>query len=156
MRIALTPVRLLALLGLLASWAFSQTAQVTGRVADPTGAVVVGANVSATNIDTGVTRGTVTNQAGNYVITSLLPGTYRITAEAAGFKQIKREPVVLAVDQVGRIDFNMELGETSQSVTVEASAVLLDAATSTVANVVENRRVVELPLNRSERCSESS
>ena len=147
MRIALTPVRLLALLGLLASWAFSQTAQVTGRVADPTGAVVVGANVSATNIDTGVTRGTVTNQAGNYVITSLLPGTYRITAEAAGFKQIKREPVVLAVDQVGRIDFNMELGETSQSVTVEASAVLLDAATSTVANVVENRRVVELPLN---------
>ena len=89
----------------------------------------------------------VTNDAGNYLISALLPGRYRVIAEAPGFKQMKREPVILAVDQVGTIDFTMEVGETRESVSVEASAVLLDAATSTIGNVVENRQVMELPLN---------
>ena len=139
--------RCLPLVGLLAVSAFSQTAQVTGTVSDPTGSVVPVAKVAATNIETGVTRTSVTNDAGNYLISALLPGRYRIIAEAPGFKQMKREPVILAVDQVGKIDFNMEVGETRESVSVEASAVLLDSATSTIGSVVENRQVMELPLN---------
>jgi hypothetical protein len=108
---------------------------------------VPGAKIIATNVDTGVARESLTNDAGNYLVTALLPGTYRVTAEASGFKQLKREQINLAVDQVGRIDFAMEVGQVQESVTVSSSAVLLDAATSTVGMVVENQRVTELPLN---------
>src|SRR5229473_2820548 len=97
--------RLVTLLAILASNAFSQTAQLTGTVADPTGSVVPGAKVAATNIDTGVARATVANDRGNYLVTALLPGRYRVVTEASGFKQVKREPVNLAIDQVARVDF---------------------------------------------------
>jgi hypothetical protein len=147
MRCVLSHIRFLLLPGVFAAVGLSQTAQLTGTVSDSTGSVMPSAKVVATNIETGVARDSVTNEAGNYLITALLPGRYRITAEATGFKQIKREPVVLAVDQVGKIDFTMEVGETRDSVTVEASAVLLDSATSTIGAVVENRQVMELPLN---------
>ena len=140
-------LRSIALLSAFAASAFSQTAQITGTVSDTSGSIVPAAKVVATNLETGVARDSVSNDAGNYLITALLPGSYRITAEATGFKQIKREPVILAVDQIGKIDFTMEVGETRESVTVEASAVLLDSATSTVGAVVENRQVMELPLN---------
>ncbi len=138
---------LFALFCVLAISAFGQTAQVTGRVTDQSGSVVPGAKVVVTNIDTSVARESVTNEAGNYLITALLPGKYRVTAEAAGFKGMRREPVILEVDQVGRIDFSMEVGEVRESVSVEASAVLLDSATSTIGTLVENKQVVELPLN---------
>jgi len=130
-----------------AACAFGQTAQLTGTVTDASGSIVPGAKVVATNIETGVARDSTTNEAGNYLITALLPGRYRITADASGFKQTQREPVVLAVDEVGKINFTMQVGEAKETVTVSASAVLLDTATSTVANVVENRQVMELPLN---------
>jgi Carboxypeptidase regulatory-like domain len=77
---------LYCLLGLSFLRVFAQTAQVTGTVADPTGSVMPAAKITATNIDTGVSRSSVTNDAGNYLITALLPGKYRIVAEAAGFK----------------------------------------------------------------------
>ena len=145
-KIPTPPMRLLALLSLFAACAFSQTAQVTGTLSDQTGAVVPGATVEALNIDTGVTRASTTNEVGNYLITALLPGNYRVTAQAPGFRQVVRESVRLAVDQVGRVDFTMEVGETKESITVEGSAVLLDAATSTVGTVVRNTQVSELPL----------
>src|SRR5712691_4683716 len=140
-------VRVLALLGVLASSAFSQSAQLTGTVTDPTGSVVPGAKVVATNIDTGVARATVANDRGNYLVTTLLPGKYRVTTEASGFKQVNRGPITLAIDQVARIDFILEVGETRESISVEATGVILDAATSTIGNVVENRQIAELPLN---------
>lgn len=147
MRQSVAGFRLFALAFGLAAGLYGQTAQVTGTVTDPTGSVVLGAKVAATNLDTGVTRSTVTNERGNYVITTLLPGRYRVTAEAQGFKQVKREPITLAIDQVGRIDFSMEVGAVVESVTVQGSAVLLDSATSTIGTVVENRQISELPLN---------
>ncbi len=126
---------------------FSQTAQVTGTVVDSTGSFMAGARVVATNLDTSVAREAVTNASGNYLITALLPGRYRVTSEAMGFKQTRRESVSLAVDQIGRIDFAMEVGDTRQSVTVESSAVLLDTATGTIGSVVENKQIAELPLS---------
>jgi len=144
---AVSRIRLFLLLGASAICASAQTAQLTGTVSDPTGSVVPGAKVTATNVDTGVARSSLSNDAGNYLITALLPGRYQVAAEATGFKLMKRDTVTLAVDQVGRIDFSMEVGGTSDSVTVEASTVLLDAATSTVGNLIENRQVIELPLN---------
>ncbi len=138
---------LLPLFFLLAACAFGQTAQLTGTVTDQSGSVVPGTKVAATNIDTGVARATVANDQGNYLITALLPGNYRLTTEAPGFKQISRGPIMLAVDQVGRLDFALEVGESRETVSVEASAVLLDSATSTVGSLIENKQIVELPLN---------
>src|SRR5437879_6125229 len=132
---------------LFTSGAFSQTAQLTGTITDQTGSVVPGTKVVATNIDTGVARATVANDQGNYLVTALLPGSYRVTTEAAGFKQISRGPITLAIDQIGRLDFSLEVGEARETVSVEASAVLLDSATSTVGATVENRQITELPLN---------
>jgi hypothetical protein len=141
------PLSFLFLSAVFAASVFGQTAQLTGTVTDQSGSVIPAAKVVATNVDTGVARSSLTNDAGNYLITALLPGRYTVTSEATGFKQMKRDSVSLAVDQVGRIDFSMEVGGTTDSVTVEASAVLLDAATSTVGSLVENRQVIELPLN---------
>jgi hypothetical protein len=147
MKAALPFLRSFVLLCVFGAGAFGQTAQITGTITDQSGAVVPGAKVVATNINTGVARDSVANEAGNYLITALLPGQYRVTAQAGGFKQMEREQITLAVDQIGRIDFSMEVGAVQESVKVEASAVLLDAATSTVGTVVQNRQVTELPLN---------
>src|SRR5262245_52840728 len=144
---AISSLRLLALFGVFGVSAFSQTAQLTGTVNDKSGSSVPGAKIVATNIATGVARATVANESGNYLITALLPGGYRVSTEASGFKQVNQGPVTLEVDQVARLDFTLEVGETRESVTVEASAVLLDAATSTLGTTVENRQIAELPLN---------
>ncbi|MBM3727290.1 MAG: TonB-dependent receptor [Acidobacteria bacterium] len=140
-------LRILPLALLACSTLFGQTAQVTGTVTDSSGAVVVLAKVVATNTATGVGRESTTNDRGNYLVTGLLPGRYEVTAEAAGFKQTKRGPVTLAIDQVARVDFALEVGGIVESVSVQATGVLLDAATSTIATVVENRQVTELPLS---------
>ena len=131
----------------LALPAFSQNAQMTGTVTDATGSAVPGAEVIATNVESGVPRSSKTNEAGNYLITTLFPGQYTVTVSAAGFKQLKRESLTLAVEQVARLDFQMEIGETKESITVEAAHVILDAGTSTIGTVVENRKVTEIPLN---------
>jgi len=139
--------RCLLLSVLLVSAALGQTAQLTGTVADPSGALIAGAKVTATNVDTGVVRASVTNDAGNYLITALLPGRYRVASEAAGFKMMQRESVTLAVDQVARVDFTMEVGQTQETVTVQSTSVILETENSTVGTVVENRKITEIPLN---------
>src|SRR5712691_6894473 len=125
-------VRVLALLGVLASSAFSQTAQLTGTVTDPTGSVVPGAKIVATNIDTGVARATVANDRGNYLVTTLLPGKYRVTTEASGFKQVNRGPITLAIDQVARIDFILEVARRASPSRLKPPAAKMDAAVDTV------------------------
>ena len=140
-------IRATVLFGVMVTGALSQTAQLTGTVTDPSGSVVPGAKVVATNIDTGVARASVANDRGNYLVTTLLPGKYKVVTESPGFKQVSREGVTLAIDQVARIDFILEVGETRDTVSVEATGVILDAATSTLGNVVETRQIAELPLN---------
>ena len=144
---ALFRICMVAAATLLAGTAFAQTAQVTGTVTDPTGAVVSQAKLFVKNLDTGVGRESLTNERGNYIVTALLPGRYQVAAEAAGFKQMRRGPVTLAIDQVARLDFTMEVGTLVESVRVEASGILLDASTSTIGTVVENRQITELPLS---------
>jgi hypothetical protein len=94
-----------------------------------------------------VPRSTVTNETGNYLITALLPGSYRVSTEMPGFKQMDQGPITLEVDQVARLDFSLQVGEARETVKVEATAVLLDTATTTVSTVVENRQILDLPLN---------
>src|SRR6187399_513262 len=115
-------LRLCALFGISLASAFGQTAQITGTITDATAAAVANTIVTATNVQTGVSRSSTTNEAGNYLITSLFPGQYQVSASAQGFKQMRRPALTLAVEQIARLDFRMEVGETKESITVEATA----------------------------------
>ncbi len=97
------PIRLLALLGMFAISAFGQTAQLTGTVNDKSGSSVPGAKIVATNIATGVARATVANESGNYLITALLPGGYRVSTEAPGFKQVNLPAPSARPSRIGRL-----------------------------------------------------
>src|SRR5262245_61993273 len=92
----------------LGQFAFGQTAQVTGRVSDSSGAVVPGAQVTVNNQKTGLARDSVTNGEGYYTIPLLPPGEYRIAVKKDGFKPVVRPGVALNVEQVARLDFTLE------------------------------------------------
>src|SRR6266498_2919602 len=125
----------------------AQTAQITGRVTDSSGGVIQGVAIKVTHIDTGIQRDAGSNEDGYFTVPLLQPGNYRITAEMAGFKTVSRTGIQLNVDQVARIDLVLEVGEVTERIEVSATAPLLDSETSAVGQVIDNKRVVELPLN---------
>lgn len=137
----------LAWLPLLAGWAQSTSSTVSGKITDPTGSSVPAAQVSASNEDTGLRRVTTSNEEGGYVLPLLPPGRYRIAVQKEGFKPVTRSGIVLQVDQVARIDFVLDLGTVAETVEVTASAPLLDQETSSLGQVVDNRKILSLPLN---------
>jgi hypothetical protein len=127
---------------------FAQTVgQVTGLVTDPSGSVIVGAAVTITNSHTNVTRKTITNSAGDYAFPALQPDVYSVKAEMAGFKGEVREGVELQVEQIARIDFRLQIGAATQTVEVSGGAPLLTTDSATVGTVIDNDRIVGLPLN---------
>lgn len=137
----------LSLAFLFSAACFGQTAQVTGRITDSSGAVMPNAKVEVTNARTGIVRKADTNNEGYYSVPLLPPGDYRMTVRAEGFKPVGRDEIMLVVDQIARIDFSMEVGALTESVTVEAGAPLVESSNATFGKVVENRRVQELPIN---------
>ncbi|MBV9744063.1 MAG: TonB-dependent receptor, partial [Acidobacteriia bacterium] len=122
-------------------------ASITGEVRDPSGAILAGARVTARNTSTNVARTTLTDTAGIYVISALQPGTYEVTGETAGFTMGVRKDLLLEVAQTARVDFILQVGNTSETVNVTASAAVLETETASTGQVVDNRKVVELPLN---------
>jgi outer membrane receptor protein involved in Fe transport len=137
-----------AIAAILASiGAFAQTAEVTGRVMDASGAVIPGAKVTVTSVATGVDRGVDTNSAGYYTVPLLLPGEYRIGVQREGFKSMLRSGVVLSVDQRAEIDFTLEIGGVTERVEVQAAAPQLNTVEASQGQVIENKRIVDLPLN---------
>lgn len=118
----------------------------TGRVTDKTGAVVPNAIVTVHNVDTGVNYRGKTNGTGDYTVPYLTAGHYSVFTEAAGFKKAVRDGITLQVGQTAVVNFTLQIGEASQTVTVTANAVL-DMGKADVGEVVENTRVTELPLN---------
>jgi hypothetical protein len=121
--------------------------EITGTVTDATGAIMAGANVTAQSVSTNQVRRASTNEAGNYSLPFLVPGTYDVTVESSGFKSSTRKAVELQVGAVARIDFHMEVGEVTQQVEVTGGAPLLNTETTALGTVIENRRIVDLPLN---------
>jgi carboxypeptidase family protein len=113
-----------AVVGLLSSYcpAQSERATLSGRVTDPKGAVIVGAQVEATNTDTNVGARTQTNKDGLYVIPGLIPGHYRLTVSKEGFKTITKVDVVLHVQDLIAQNIELPIGSISESVTVSANA----------------------------------
>src|SRR4029077_2773829 len=97
----------------------STTASLTGRVTDPSKAVIAGAKVVAISAGTSMRNETTTNAAGEYYLRSLLPDTYRIEVENPGFKTLIKPDVILHVQDALHIDFKMPVGAASESVTVE-------------------------------------
>jgi Carboxypeptidase regulatory-like domain len=122
------------------------TAQVTGTVTDPSGAVVTTATVVAVNESTGIQSTAKTNQSGDYSVPLLQPGTYRVKVEAPGFKSVERSPVTLVVAQTAQLNFSLELGTSSQSVSVTDTAPLLDASSAAIGGVVTPEKVEDLPM----------
>jgi hypothetical protein len=123
---------------------------ITGKVVDPTKAVVAGATVKVTNIAMGTTLTLRTNEDGFYQAPYLIPGTYQVTAEATGFKRFVRDGVILRVNDTIQIDIDLEVGSMDQTVTVSADAPLLDTSSASMGAVVDSRRVAELPIPHGE------
>ena len=120
---------------------------VVGRVTDPAGAGVAGAQVTATQVGTGYSRSANTDTEGLYVLPSLRPAVYNLTVEAKGFSITKSSGITLLADQTLTINIGMKLGTVAEVVTVEGNALQVDTATSTLRQVIEQKRLVELPLN---------
>jgi hypothetical protein len=140
-------MKFLALLVLSATALIAQTAQITGRVVDSSQALIVGASIEVTNIDTGIQRKTVSNSEGLYTLPLLPPGRYSIRVGAEGFRAEVRQGLTLVVDQTARLDFVLSPGSVVESISVTATAPLVDSSSATVGTVIENQRVSELPLN---------
>src|SRR5436190_1241446 len=121
--------------------------EITGAVTDGTGAVMPGVVVTVINPATNQMRSATTNEAGIYSVPSLVPGLYEVRAENTGFKSGVRRGVELEVGAVARINFAMEVGDVRQQVEVTAGAPLLATETTALGTVIENKRIVELPLN---------
>lgn len=128
--------------------AFAQTlGDISGEVRDSSGAVIAGVQVTLTNAETNASRTATTNESGIYAFPALTPGTYNIKAEKQGFKGVTTSGITVQVQQNVRMDLTMTVGAVSESIEVSASAIALATENATVGTVVEQKRIVELPLN---------
>ncbi len=121
--------------------------EITGTVTDQSGAIVVGSVITITSTTTNQTRRVETNENGGYSAPYLVPGVYNVVATNTGFKSSNRPDVSLQVGMVARINFVLEVGDATQLVEVTAGAPLLSTESTALGTVIENRRIVELPLN---------
>lgn len=121
--------------------------EITGVITDAGGAAVSGATVTVINTGTGAARKTETNSEGIYAFPALLPGPYTVRVEQQGFKTSLRENIQLEIQQVARIDITLEVGSVGETVTVTGGVPLLSPESTTVGTVIENKRIVDLPLN---------
>jgi hypothetical protein len=137
----------LILLSAAALFAQSELATLTGTITDPTGAVVSAAEITATNEATSLTSTTQTNDAGRYFIPSLRPGVYTVSASLTGFKKHTQAGVILQVNETVRLDIALAVGAVTEEVSVTAAAPLLQTETSDRGAVIDQRKIIELPLN---------
>lgn len=128
--------------------AFSQNfGEITGLVTDSTGAAVANAEVTITNLATNQLRNLKTTSSGTYTVPFLTPGQYKVEAKAAGFKSAVANNRTLQVGDSMRVDFSLDVGQVSESVEVAASAEMLQTSSTSTGTVIEQKRIVELPLN---------
>jgi len=119
---------------------------IVGTVEDPSGAVVPGAAISVTNAATGVSRDVKADDQGRYTIVNLLAGTYTMTVTSPGFRTLSRTGVEVTINTVTRVPLRLEVGQVSEQVTVEATAISLQTDRTDTRAEINSRAVVELPL----------
>lgn len=124
------------------------TATLVGTVTDSTGAIVQGVKVSALNIANSFVAQSVTTQEGSYYLPYLQPGTYRVTAEAPGFKRYVREGIVVRTGEVPRLDLALEVGAVTESVNVSGAPPLLETENSASGQVLDGDLLVKIPVSQ--------
>jgi hypothetical protein len=129
------------------SWAQTTSAGLRGTVTDGSGATVQGAVVTVTNTGTNDTRRTNTDQQGNYLFPQLPVGQYNLTVEAEGFQRHLVKDITLQVDARRQEDVTLTLGQVNEQVTVAAAVATVNATNATIGEVIDQRPIVELPLN---------
>jgi hypothetical protein len=127
-------------------WA-QATAEISGTARDQSGAVLPGVEIRATQVETGITRAAVTNETGSYVLSNLPIGPYKLEASLPGFRTYSRTGIILQVESNPVINVSLEVGQVAQTVEVQANAALVETRSTSVGQVVENTRILELPLN---------
>lgn len=123
------------------------SANLSGRVTDPAGAAVPGASVTANNLDTGNSRTTLTNQAGEYQLFELPVGRYEVRASKDGFAEKVRTGILLVVGQDATADLSLQVGEVKQQVTVVENVPVVNVTSQDISGLVDEQQVKELPLN---------
>ncbi len=118
-----------------------------GHVADPTGAVIVGASVEARNVATNIVQRAVTNEGGDFVITPVLAGNYILTVAAPGFQKATTKVIEVQVGQIVRQDFDLPIGTANTTVEVTTASALLSTDSATSGQVITNKELTELPVN---------
>ena len=140
-----------ALAFLLACGTHSLIAQgfgtIVGTVTDPSGSVIPNAKISITDVGTQASRTVQANDQGYYVVPALRPSTYNVSITAAGFATYQQKTVTLLADQSLTVDAHMNVGQVTETVSVQTNQLQVDTSTSTLSQVVEERRIVDLPLN---------
>ena len=139
---------LIGLLGMTLAISSAQTGgQITGEAKDPSGALVPNASITVTNTATNGVRTTTTNTAGLYSFPDLPPGIYDVKIVSAGFANVVKTGIELQVQQTARVDFALAVGQSTQTIEVAANAALLATENATVGTVIEQQRIMDLPLN---------
>ena len=139
-------VGLAVFLGQVVVQAQTTTGALTGTVTDPGSALVAGATVTVTGVETGAERSAVTNSSGVFVFQALLPGKYNVTVDAKGFKKTVVRDVVVSVAQTAQLPVSLEIGLEGETVTVTTTQEVINNSSPTLTNVINTRQVVDLPL----------
>jgi hypothetical protein len=131
----------------LAAWGQGSTAQISGSIQDSSGAAVPAAEVKATQTATGAARTAISGPDGGYVLANLPVGPYQLEVTKQGFTKHVQSGIVLLVDSSPTIDIPLKIGSVNEQVVVQAEATLVETRNSGIGQVVENQRILELPLN---------
>jgi hypothetical protein len=123
------------------------TGALSGTVHDPSNAAVPGATVKLVNVDTNESRSVSTNEIGLYSFQLLPPATYRLEVEKEGFKHFIRDEVKIDIALQANVDIQLDLGQSTETVSVTGSAPLLESSQGSIGTEIENRSIVDLPLN---------
>jgi len=127
------------------AWSQSFTATLRGTVTDASGAAVPGAKIVVTEAERNVAHNTVSDASGRYALSALPPGKYDLNVEAPGFRKYVQQKFPLLVQQQATIDIQLEVGDLSSTVTIEASAPLLNTTNATLGQVIDNKYMISLP-----------
>lgn len=129
--------------------AFAQalSGTIAGTVTDPSGAAVTDAAVTLTNAGSGFTRAVTTNASGQYVAASIPTGIYTVGVQKQGFRRLTRESIELTAADTATVNLVLAIGDVTQEVQITAAQPLLEAQNADVSQLIDNRRIIEMPLN---------
>ncbi|HKT89473.1 MAG TPA: carboxypeptidase-like regulatory domain-containing protein [Candidatus Sulfotelmatobacter sp.] len=146
---AVSRLPLVLTLALFASYALAQSTagRILGTLTDQSGAAVAGATIVVTDTQRGTSRSVTTDDSGNYLVADLQPGTYKVHAEAKGFKSVERPSVLVEVATDVRADFALQPGEVTETVTISEEVPLVNTTSATLGGTLSNKEINDLPLN---------